>query len=218
MSTVAVLPIKRFGDAKQRLDEALSAGSRRALSEAMTSDVLTALRRAKLVHEVVVVTDEHAAEALAHAHEAHSISEPPEPGHSAAALRGVAWALERGATRVLLVPGDCPLLDPRQLDALLADEPREPHVIVVPDRHGSGTNALVLTPPQVIAPSFGPGSRARHEHAAREAGAACVVAEPTTLLLDIDTADDLRTLGETLAAFTGGAAHTRGLLSRLGRM
>src|SRR5918992_1319244 len=74
--------------------------------------------------------------------------------------------------RALLVPGDCPALDPDELDALLrgfggAD------VVIVPDRHGSGTNALLLTPPTVIAPAFGPGSFARH--AARAAGAGAMV-------------------------------------------
>lgn len=218
MTTVAVLPIKRFGEAKQRLGETLGTGTRRALAEAMVTDVLTALRRSKQVDEVVVVTGEHSAEALANAHEAHAITEPSEPGQSAAAALGVAWAIERGATRVLLVPGDCPTLDPRELDELLAAPNHGPHVIVVPDRHGTGTNALVLTPPGAIQPSFGPGSRTRHEHAAREAGVECVIAQPRTLLLDVDTSGDLQSLASALAEKTGGAAHTRGLLARLGRL
>jgi 2-phospho-L-lactate guanylyltransferase len=218
VTTVAVLPVKRFGDAKQRLGETLATGRRRALTEAMVSDVLTALRRAQGIEAVVVVTDEHSAEALAHAHEAHAIGEPPEPGHSAAALRGVAWALERGASRALVVPGDCPTLVAREIDELLASAPPAPSVVVVPDRHGSGTNALLLSPPDAIEPSFGPGSRARHEDAARAAGAECRIAEPPGLLLDVDTAEDLETLAAALAASTGGAAHTRGLLVRLGRL
>lgn len=218
MSTVAVLPVKRFADAKQRLGERLAGGSRRALAEAMVSDVLTALRRAQRVDEIVVVTSEPNAEALAHAYEAHAIGDPAEPGHSAAASHGVAWALARGARRVLLVAGDCPTLDPRELDELLADDPDGPTVIVVPDRHGTGTNALVLSPPATISASFGPGSRERHEQAAREVGAACLIAEPPTLLLDVDTAGDLDALAAALAATTGGAAHTRGLLVRLGRL
>lgn len=218
MKTVAVLPVKRFAEAKQRLGERLGGGSRRALAEAMVSDVLTALRRAQRVDEVVVVTAEHSAEALAHAHEAHAIGDPAEPGHSAAAAHGVAWALQRGATRALLVAGDCPTLNPRELDELLAPTAAGPQVIVVPDRHGTGTNALVLSPPAAIRPSFGPGSRARHEQAAHEAGAEYLVAEPRTLLLDVDTAGDLDALAAALAASTGGAAHTRGLLVRLGRL
>jgi len=217
MSTIAVLPVKRFDDAKQRLGEALRSGTRRALAEAMLTDVLTALRRARRVDGVVVVTGEHAADALARAHDAQTIRDPDEPGHSPAAREGVRWALERGARRVILVPGDCPALDPAEVDDLLLSHPHDKRVTIVPDRHGTGTNALVLCPPDAIAPSFGPGSRRRHEQLAREAGAECRIAEPPSLALDIDTLDDLAVLRARLDARTGGAAHTRGLLARLGR-
>ena len=90
-------------------------------------------------------------------------------------------------------------------------------VTIVPDRHGTGTNALVLTPPGAIAPSFGPGSRARHEAAAEAAGAEWRIAEPPSLTLDVDTADDLAVLRAALDARTGGAAYTRGMLARLSR-
>jgi 2-phospho-L-lactate guanylyltransferase len=217
-STVAVLPVKRFDDAKQRLDRDLSPGTRRVLAEAMLADVLTALGRARRVDRIAVVTSEHGAEALVRAHRAERLEDPPAPGHSAAAEHGVSWALEGGAGRALLVPGDCPALDPREVDDLLVGRPGDAQVTVVPDRHGTGTNALVLTPPDAIAPSFGPGSRVRHENAARAAGIECRVAEPRSLVLDVDTADDLEALRSALATSTGGAAHTRGLLARLGRL
>jgi 2-phospho-L-lactate guanylyltransferase len=218
MTTVAVLPVKRFDDAKQRLGEALRSGTRRALVEAMLTDVLTALRRARRIDAVVVVTSEHGANALARAHDARTIRDPDEPGHSPAASEGVRWALEQGARRAVLVPGDCPALDPTEVDDLLLAHPHsEARVTIVPDRHGTGTNALVLCPPDAIAPSFGPGSRKRHEALAREAGAECRIAEPPSLALDVDTLDDLAALRAALDVRTGGAAHTRGLLARMGR-
>jgi 2-phospho-L-lactate guanylyltransferase len=216
--TVAVLPVKRFSAAKQRLDGGISDGTRRALAEAMVTDVLIALRRAKLVDEVLVVSGEHAAVALAGGYDAAAvIDDPDDAGHSAAALRGVHAAIERGATRVLLVPGDCPALDPVDIDELLDRAETAPDVLVVPDRHGSGTNALVLTPPDVIRPAFGPGSRERHEQLAAEAGAGCEVVEIQTLGLDVDTLEDLEALRTALEGFRGGASHTRGLLARVGR-
>jgi 2-phospho-L-lactate guanylyltransferase len=215
--TVAVLPVKRFGGAKQRLGDGMPPGSRRALAEAMVTDVLIALRRARRIDAVVTVTGESAAEALAYGYGSDAVRDPDDAGHDAAAVRGVGWAVARGADRALLVPGDCPALDPGQLDALLTREARGPEVVVVPDRHGTGTNALLLTPPRVIEPSFGPGSRARHEALAARAGAACRVEEVPTLMLDVDTADDLDALQSALAARTGGASHTRGLLVRLAR-
>jgi|tagenome__1003787_1003787.scaffolds.fasta_scaffold20261913_2 2-phospho-L-lactate guanylyltransferase len=218
MSTIAVLPVKRFDEAKQRLGEAMRSGTRRALAEAMLIDVLTALRRAKRVDAVVVVTSENAADVLARAHDARTIRDPAEPGHNPAARAGVQWAMEQGARRALLVPGDCPALDPLEIDDLLLAHPHsEARVTIVPDRHGTGTNALVLCPPDAIDPSFGEGSRKRHEQLARDAGAECRIAEPPSLALDIDTLDDLAVLRNALDARTGGAAHTRGLLARLGR-
>ena len=218
MSTIAVLPVKRFDDAKQRLGESLRPGTRKALVEAMLVDVLTALRRAKRVDGVVVVTREHGADALARAHDAQTIRDPDEPGHSKAASAGVRWAIEQGARRAILVPGDCPALVPAEVDDLLLAHPHDDaRVTIVPDRHGTGTNALVLCPPDAIVPSFGPGSRARHEALAREAGAECRIAEPPSLALDVDTLEDLAALRAVLDARTGGAAHTRGLLARLGR-
>jgi 2-phospho-L-lactate guanylyltransferase len=218
MSTIAVLPVKRFGEAKQRLGDGLREGTRRALVEAMLIDVLTALRRSRRVDAVVVVTRDHAAEALARANDAQTIRDPDEPGHNPAARAGVQWAIEHGARRALLVPGDCPALNPTEVDDLLLAHPHsEARVTIVPDRHGTGTNALVLCPPDAIAPSFGPDSRFRHEKLARDAGAECRVAEPPSLALDVDTLDDLAALRAALDARTGGAAHTRGLLSRLGR-
>jgi 2-phospho-L-lactate guanylyltransferase len=165
---------------------------------------------------VIVVTGEHGAEALARAYDAQSIPDD-DRGHSHAARSGVDWAMERDFQRVLLVPGDCPALDPKEVDELLLEGMSAPDVIIVPDRHGTGTNALLLAPPDAIAPSFGPGSRERHEESAREAGARWRVAEPRSLVLDVDTADDLVALRAALDARTGGAAHTRGLLARMDR-
>jgi 2-phospho-L-lactate/phosphoenolpyruvate guanylyltransferase len=216
MRTCAVLPVKRFDDAKQRLDRTLNAGTRRALAEAMVSDVLHALRRSERIDKVIVVTGENGAEALARAYDAESIPDD-DRGHSHAARAGVDWALERDYARVLLVPGDCPALDPREVDELVAGAMSAPDVVIVPDRHGTGTNALLLAPPDAIAPSFGPGSRQRHEQAADASGARWRVAEPRSLVLDVDTADDLAVLRAALDARTGGAAHTRGLLARLDR-
>lgn len=214
-ATFAILPVKRFAAAKARLREDLSAGTRRALAESMVTDVLMALRRTPAIDEVLVVTSEPAAEAIGVGYGATVIADGAERGQSAAALIGIEHALAHGARRVVLVPGDCPALDPAELSELLDRPAHGRAVTVVPDRHGSGTNALVLVPPDVIEPAFGEGSRARHEQAAAAAGVPCEIAEPSTLLIDVDTADDLVALRKLLADHRGGAAHTRGMLSRI---
>ncbi len=213
--TYAVLPVKRFAAAKARLGNDLSAGTRRALAESMVTDVLMALRRTKAIDEVLIVTSEPTAEAIGHGYGATVLPDDAENGQSAATLIGIAHALENGAGRVLLVPGDTPALDPVEVSELLARPAISPSVTLVPDRHGSGTNALVLVPPDIIEPSFGEDSRARHERAAASAGVPCHVESFSTLLIDVDTGDDLVALRQLLADHRGGAAHTRGMLSRL---
>jgi 2-phospho-L-lactate guanylyltransferase len=216
MKTVAVLPMKSFGAAKQRLTESLSPGPRRALAEAMFSDVLVALRRTSSVDEVLVVTSDHSAERIAAGNGA-LILEEQENGHNDAATRGARQALEDGAERVLMVSGDCPLLDPVELNELLAQRTQPPSVLIVPDRHGTGTNALLITPPDCFAPSFGPGSCERHLESTRAVGIAGAVVGVPSLALDVDTSEDLETVEATLKTTHGGAAHTRGMLAQLRR-
>lgn len=215
MRAVAVLPVKRFADAKQRLSTGLAPGTRRALAEAMLTDVLVALRRTEGLDEVVVVTAEPVAEALALGYGARVVADTREAGQSPAAQLGLE-AVE-DADVVLLVPGDCPALDPGQLTTLLRSVEPAPSVVLVPDRHGTGTNGLLLRPPSTIQPAFGPGSRDRHTALAEEAGASLRVEELPSLVLDVDTPDDLAAMREALEGSRGGAAHTRGLLRRLAR-
>jgi 2-phospho-L-lactate guanylyltransferase len=214
MSTLAILPVKSFGDAKQRLAPALGAGSRQALAQAMFCDVLASLRRVPILDYVVVVTADPVAEAAARGERVEVLRDTEQSGQSAAAIIGIRRALADGLERALLVPGDTPLLDPGEVAALLR---RGDPVTIVPDRHGTGTNALLLAPPDAIEPSFGPGSRERHEAAARAAGVEPVVDKVPTLMLDVDTGDDLAALEAALAERRGHAPSTRGALRQLNR-
>lgn len=216
MTTRAILPIKSFTDAKQRLAGELSPGPRKALAEAMFSDVLTALRRCAAVAEIVVVSSDNGAQRIAGGHGA-IVLEDQGRGHSEAAAIGIQHALESQVARVLLVPGDCPLLDPKELDTLLARPERGREAVIVPDRHGTGTNALLLCPPDALAPSFGEGSCERHAHDAAAAGTPYEIVQVPTLALDIDTAEDLDALRAEFVRLHGGAAHTRGMLNQLTR-
>ena len=217
MRTLAVLPIKGFEVAKARLaaEASLAAGTRRALAEAMFTDVLTALRRSREVDATLVVTSSSGAFEIARGHGALVLDDPGDAGQSAAASIGIARALELDMPRVLLVPGDVPAIDPAELDEMLRGDRAE--VTIIPDRHGTGTNGLLLAPPDAIEPAFGPDSRALHEDAAEAAGRSWEILEPGSLILDIDTPEDLGALRERLAATRGGAAHTRGMLMQLDR-
>ncbi|HUB76049.1 MAG TPA: NTP transferase domain-containing protein, partial [Solirubrobacteraceae bacterium] len=140
MRTLAVVPVKRFALAKSRLSERFEPEQRAALMAAMVADVLAALVTSRELAGVLTVTNEPAVVALAERLGAGVEPDRREAGQSAAAAIGVAAGLREGYERVLLAPGDCPALDRDELDELLRAHP-EP-VVVVPDRHGTGTNAL----------------------------------------------------------------------------
>jgi 2-phospho-L-lactate guanylyltransferase len=215
--TIAILPIKSFGAAKQRLSGLLTGGSRETLAGAMFSDVLATLRAAPAIHEIVVVTANRVADDVAGG-SISVIHDPQESGQSAAAGLGISHALEAGHDRVLLVPGDTPLLDAEELGAMLERaEAAGTAATIVPDRHGKGTNALVLIPPTAIAPAFGPDSLARHAAAAEVAGVSYRIEQVAGLMLDIDTPADLAALSATLAGADGRAPATRVALAQLGQ-
>jgi 2-phospho-L-lactate guanylyltransferase len=140
------------------------------------------------------------------------VDDAAEGGQSAAVGLGVRRALAAGIERVLCIPGDCPALDPAELEALLQGAERAPGVVIVPDRHGTGTNGLLLAPPDAIAPSFGPGSCERHRALALAAGVSWRLEEPPSLLLDIDTGADLAALRQRLAGGGARASRTRAAL------
>ena len=219
MSVVVVLPVKRFHDAKERLsDGGLRPGQRRALATGMLTDVLESLKKAEYVDDVIVVTGDPGAEVLARGYGAQAIADLPSDGHSEAAQRGIDWAVADGAFHALLLPGDTPALDPAEIDGMLDPLPEGPEVVIVPDRHGTGTNALLLTPPDIIAPSFGENSCARHKALAEAVGARVRIVEVPSLLLDVDTADDLIVLAAALDGLPRRQSYyTREVLARLDR-
>jgi 2-phospho-L-lactate guanylyltransferase len=213
--TTAVLPVKSFSRAKQRLSQAVGGDDREQLAAAMVGDVLEALTAVPQIDDVVVVTAEPLAARAAERAGAAVVDDPEEIGQSAAAERGIDAAVARGAERALLVPGDCPAVEPDEVARLLARTAGDPSVVIVPDRHGSGTNALLLTPPGALTPSFGTGSFARHAALARAVGATVKVCDLPSLGLDVDTPDDLGALRSALAARPATAARTRAVLDRL---
>ena len=216
--TFAVLPVKRFDAAKQRLRAVLDPSARRALARAMVHDVLDALDRVAGIDRIVVVTAEEPVRALAAARGDAVIDDTEQSGQSPAALLGIDAAARGGATRVLLVPGDCPALWPDEVDGMLRRHEKGPGVVVVPDRHGKGTNGLLLAPPDAIAPAFGEGSRRRHLREALDAGYTPAVEPLVSLGLDVDTPDDLEALTAALKRIPDEfAPHTRTALSDLRR-
>lgn len=184
----AVVAARTGPSAKSRLGDALGPAERSALAVAMLSDVLRALSGARLAGTVAVLDSPRAPLSGALV--------VPDPGRGlvAAVDAGVRAALDAGADAVVVLPGDLPLLGSDDVSALVAAARAPRAVVVAPDRHGIGTNALVLRPPSVIAPAFGAQSARRHLAAAAAAGAEAYVVERVGIALDIDTPADLRQL------------------------
>ncbi|HEV2975532.1 MAG TPA: 2-phospho-L-lactate guanylyltransferase [Solirubrobacteraceae bacterium] len=218
MRTAAILPVKRFAAAKSRLGASGVADELRArLARAMVADVLDALAGAERIEHTIVVTNEQSVHDAVLAHGATLVADAADAGQSAAVAHGVARALGDGFERALCIPGDCPTLDAAELDELLAAADARAaaaEVVIVPDRHGTGTNGLLLTPPNAIASSFGPASCKRHRALALAAGARCEVERPSSLLLDVDTGDDLAALRDRLDTTRAAASRTRAVLGQ----
>jgi 2-phospho-L-lactate guanylyltransferase len=200
--TWALVPIRGLESAKSRLGGALDAEERLALVSELLRRTLVATRDAPSVTGTVVVTMDPEAAAIASEHGAVGLVERA-PGLDAAIRAARSVAAARGATAVVILPADLPAITSRALETLLATarrelagasaptgEPPAGLVALVPDRHGRGTNALLVSPPDGIEPAFGEGSRARHAAAARAAGARYLELAGA-LTLDIDEPDDL---------------------------
>ena len=208
MRATAILPVKRFADAKRRLGSAITETERHDLIVAMLHDVLAAIWRARMIARVIVVTGEPEADAIGAEYGAAQIADPPDADHSEAALLGVDAAIARGAPCVALLAGDCPLLEARELDRALTGMPAR-YVTIVPDRHGSGTNALLLAPPDAMRPAFGEGSRERHIGLARDVGVPVSVEPLDSLALDLDTPADIVALTTAIEMGRGSAPRTK---------
>ena len=214
MRTAAILPVKSFARAKQRLGASVVDPLRQDLARAMVADVIEALAQTSAIELTFLVTRQPGVAQAALAAGAMLLADEGEEGQSAAAGIGIARALQDGFERILCVPGDCPAADPAELNALLAGHALDgPEVVIVPDRHGTGTNGLLLHPPRAIPPSFGPGSCERHRGLAGEAGVECRIERIPSLLLDIDTGADLEVLRGRLAGMGERALRTRAVLA-----
>ena len=191
-STWTVVLIKDFDAAKQRLGSALDARARRELAVA---NAQRALSSAATSHVLVVAGGDEAA-SLARDFGAEVLVEERPEGQNAAARRGIGRALESGASAVLLLSSDLPLVTREAIDDLLAVAARSegPLVMAAPATGRGGTNALYLRPPGVISLHFGPDSLGLFRADATSRRVPFVLYESEALALDLDEPSDLERL------------------------
>jgi 2-phospho-L-lactate guanylyltransferase len=189
---VALLPVKAPNNAKQRLAGFLTAPQREALARAMFEEVLATLCSVRGLERVVVATSDEGIARRAREAGADVFEEHDQVSHSHSADRASQRAMALGATSVILLPIDVPLVTRAEIESLIAG-PRG-GVIVVPSGDGTGTNALVRSPPNAIKACFGTGSFRAHCAEAESAGIPLAVMRPPGLLFDIDTPQDVSEL------------------------
>jgi len=188
----AILPVKSPHNAKQRLKGFLAIEEREALARLLYTQTLAALCQAEGIDRIAVVTSD--AEVAEHAHRAGALvfEENQQVSHSISADAACLRAMELGASTVLLVPIDVPTATPSDFTRLAASA--RPGLIVVPSSDGTGTNALVRTPPNCIESRFGPGSFRAHLDQAHSKGVPADVLRLPGLMFDIDTPEDVAEL------------------------
>jgi 2-phospho-L-lactate guanylyltransferase len=199
---VAIVPVGALDAAKSRLGAVLDAEERRDLAVRMLVRTLAASLATPGIYESLVISPDHDALTMAAAAGARTLRQRTQ-GLNAGLAEARDDAVAGGATGVLVLPIDLPLVTVAALQAVIDAGPA-PIVALVPDRHGRGSNALLLRPPDAIPFAFGGDSRDAHAAAARAAGVPFVEIE-SPLSVDLDTADDLLML-ESLAPEVLGAA------------
>jgi 2-phospho-L-lactate guanylyltransferase len=188
---IAIVPVGTLEGAKSRLGAVLDAEERHDLAMRLARRTIGATGANPRIDDTLVVTPDDDVRELARELGARPIRQRSN-GLNEALAEARAEALAAGADAVLILPIDLPAISPTALDPLIdvAIGRSGPAVGLVPDRHGRGTNALILAPPDVIGFCFGGDSRGAHEAAARAAGARLVELDGP-LRLDLDTPDDL---------------------------
>jgi 2-phospho-L-lactate guanylyltransferase len=194
MNVTALIPVKGFRNAKQRLGPLLNGTQREALAEAMLRDVLRAVVSARGLAGTYVVTGDDQVAAIAGSFKAAVIREPAESGETDAVNFARAALQRAGCEAVLILPGDMPLVrstDVETLLALIPGDARQPFTLLVPSHDRMGTNALLLAPPEIIKLRFGYDSFNFHMSEVSARGLPLRVTENERIALDIDEPQDL---------------------------
>ena len=191
----AVVPVKDLRGTKSRLAPVLDPGARAGLTLYMMGRVVGAIREAGVGDVCVVSPDRMVLEEAKRRGATPLLQE--SRGLNPALEEGRRRMLGLGAPALLVLPADLPLLDAEDVLAVLQEAGEEPSVVIAPDGSRSGTNALLIQPPDVLPFAFGAGSFEAHVGAARRRGLDVNVCERSHLAFDLDTAGDLADFGKS---------------------
>jgi len=191
MTLWAIVPVKPLRRGKSRLAGVLSEDERTALNKSMFVHTLATLKAIPGIEQVLVISRDPTALALARERGAHTIQEDGTPQLNLALARATVVARHYATHGVLILPADLPLINQADIQTMLEYAHDPPVVAIAPDRHRLGTNALLVCPAGLIEYNFGLGSFKRHCERALQAGARLEICELPSLALDIDLPEDL---------------------------
>ena len=191
MTTALLIPIKEPARVKMRLAGLLTLEERQRLVWAMFEDVCSAAAAARRPDAVFLVTSYERAIERAQTLGVGAIVETGQESESASVDHASRLLGERGFDAVLRLPADVPLVRAADIDQLLAVDLTSPGALLVPSLEGTGTNALLRTPPDLFPSRFGPNSLALHREEAARAGVEILLVENHRIALDIDEARDI---------------------------
>ena len=194
MSIWAIVPVKPLRLGKSRLSSVLTDDERAILNRRFLEQTLDTLRNTPEVTQTLVVSRDPAALAIARQFSARTIHEDGAPDLNSALARATLLARQYASRGVLVLPADLPLITKEDLSSFFEFVGKPPCVVIAPDRHDNGTNAMLVSPGGLITCDFGPGSFRRHCAAAQEKGADLQVVRNEHMMLDLDTPDDLEML------------------------
>ena len=186
-----LIPIKDLTNAKQRLSPVLGPLERMALATLMLRRTLDIVTGVELADRIAVVTCYPPAMSLASGQGLEVIVEERQISESHSVDFGSKEVMRRGATAVLRLPIDLPLVTAADIDTILAADDGREQVVLVPSRDGTGTNAILRRPPDLIRSCFGPNSLEEHRTLARKAGIPCLTIENSNIAFDVDDPADL---------------------------
>lgn len=212
-----LLPVKDLHNAKKRLIGVLSPEERFALAEAMLADTIRAVKGTCRAEKVFVVTNYLPAMHLAEKNRWEILREDQQISESHSVDAASRICEQRGITGLLRLPLDLPLIKSSDIDELLAADCPGPSLLIVPSRDGTGTNAILRTPPTLFPSHFGTGSFAKHLAEAENARARVVVRRNPRLAMDVDDESDLRALldHDLSATETGRWLRSSGIAAKL---
>jgi len=190
MSLCAIIPVKPLRRGKSRLSGILSSSQREVLNEYLLGSVLECLKPIELIDHLIVISYDPAALSFARKYGANTVLEDRNTNINRALRRATMAALAYGATKLLILPADLPLVTETDIREFLALEEEPPQMTIAPDRKMFGTNAMFINPLGAIKYNFGEWSFRKHIEQAERKGMKVKILQNKNISFDLDVPED----------------------------